>query len=374
MTSSDTHLLPSLTEDDGDIPILIPDLPSHLSSESSFDPSTKGDDVGPKLNRSPISAESKDKIPITIVTGFLGSGKTTLLNYILTENHQKKIAVILNEFGESNEIEKQLSISQDGSLFEEWLELRNGCLCCSVKDVGIKAIEDLMLLKGKFDYILLETTGLADPGPIASMFWVDDDLGAQVYLDGIVTIVDGKYVLQHLDTEKDDGSVNETVKQIALADRLILNKMDLINEDEVTRVEERIRNVNPFTEIHRTTRSRVPLEFILNIQAFSKVQFDVKSSGLDIKSGHIDESISTITIPCSNSISQTKLTTWLTELLWEKHIPQPSETVDVATDVDVDVWRLKGLVSVINDTVDGNGELRRCVVQGVHEVCYISIS
>uniref|UniRef100_A0AAY4ADD5 CobW/HypB/UreG nucleotide-binding domain-containing protein n=1 Tax=Denticeps clupeoides TaxID=299321 RepID=A0AAY4ADD5_9TELE len=136
------------------------------------------------------------QIPVTIITGYLGSGKTTLLNYILTEQHNKRIAVILNEFGEGSALEKSLAVSQAGELYEEWLELRNGCLCCSVKDNGLKAIENLMEKKGKFDYILLETTGLADPGSVASMFWVDAELGSDLYLDGIVTVVDAKYGMQ----------------------------------------------------------------------------------------------------------------------------------------------------------------------------------
>ncbi|CAG8642500.1 1720_t:CDS:2 [Acaulospora colombiana] len=162
------------------------------------------------------------KVPITIVTGYLGSGKTTLLNYILTENHGKRIAVILNEFGESNEIEKSLSIAQGGDLFEEWLELKNGCL-----DNGVKAIENLMQKKGKFDYILLETTGLADPGPIISIFWLDDDLGSDIYLDGVVTIVDAKYIQKDyasslFDTppliESDHHHIEEDVKTICLTE------------------------------------------------------------------------------------------------------------------------------------------------------------
>ncbi|XP_076860359.1 zinc-regulated GTPase metalloprotein activator 1 isoform X1 [Brachyhypopomus gauderio] len=149
------------------------------------------------------------QIPVTIITGYLGAGKTTLLNYILTEQHNKRIAVILNEFGEGNALEKSLAVSQAGELYEEWLELRNGCLCCSVKDNGLKAIENLMEKKGKFDYILLETTGLADPGSVASMFWVDAELGSDLYLDGIITVIDAKYGLQHLIEEKPEGLINE---------------------------------------------------------------------------------------------------------------------------------------------------------------------
>ncbi|XP_006231255.1 zinc-regulated GTPase metalloprotein activator 1 isoform X6 [Rattus norvegicus] len=176
------------------------------------------------------------KIPVTIVTGYLGAGKTTLLNYILTEQHNRKIAVILNEFGEGSAVEKSLAVSQGGELYEEWLELRNGCLCCSVKDNGLKAIENLMQKKGKFDYILLETTGLADPGAVASMFWVDAELGSDIYLDGIITVVDSKYGLKHLTEEKPDGLVNEATRQVALADMILINKTDLVSEEELNKL------------------------------------------------------------------------------------------------------------------------------------------
>uniref|UniRef100_A0A8I3WAD4 CobW/HypB/UreG nucleotide-binding domain-containing protein n=1 Tax=Callithrix jacchus TaxID=9483 RepID=A0A8I3WAD4_CALJA len=179
------------------------------------------------------------KIPVTIITGYLGAGKTTLLNYILTEQHSKR-AVILNEFGEGSALEKSLAVSQGGELYEEWLELRNGCLCCSVKDNGLKAIENLMQ-KGKFDYILLETTGLADPGAVASMFWVDAELGSDIYLDGIITIVDSKYGLKHLTEEKPYGLINEATRQVALADIILINKTDLVPEEDVKKLRTTIR-------------------------------------------------------------------------------------------------------------------------------------
>ncbi|KAI5750686.1 hypothetical protein M8J77_000359 [Diaphorina citri] len=146
-------------------------------------------------------------VPVTIITGYLGAGKTTLLNYILTEQHDKKIAVILNEFGEGSAMEKSVSVGDNGNLYEEWLELKNGCLCCSVKDNGVKAIENLMLKRGKFDYILLETTGLADPGPIAKVFWLDKELGSDIYLDGIVTVVDCKHTID-VNIQKKIGKTN----------------------------------------------------------------------------------------------------------------------------------------------------------------------
>ncbi|XP_058875672.1 zinc-regulated GTPase metalloprotein activator 1-like isoform X1 [Acipenser ruthenus] len=197
-----------------------------------------------------------DQIPVTIITGYLGAGKTTLLNYILTEQHNKRIAVILNEFGEGSALEKSLAVSQAGELYEEWLELRNGCLCCSVKDNGLKAIENLMQKKGKFDYILLETTGLADPGAVASMFWVDAELGSDIYLDGIVTVIDAKYGMQHLTEAKPDGLINEAERQVALADLAIINKTDLVEEEVLNQLKEVVRSINGLVRIQETQKSR----------------------------------------------------------------------------------------------------------------------
>ncbi|XP_055150370.1 zinc-regulated GTPase metalloprotein activator 1B isoform X16 [Symphalangus syndactylus] len=181
------------------------------------------------------------KIPVTIITGYLGAGKTTLLNYILTEQHSKRVAVILNEFGEGSALEKSLAVSHGGELYEEWLELRNGCLCCSVKDNGLRAIENLMQKKGKFDYILLETTGLADPGAVASMFWVDAELGSDIYLDGIITIVDSKYGLKHLTEEKPDGLINEATRAI--------NGLGQILETQRSSLQKKLQHV-PGTQPH----------------------------------------------------------------------------------------------------------------------------
>uniref|UniRef100_A0A8C7XHA4 COBW domain containing n=1 Tax=Oryzias sinensis TaxID=183150 RepID=A0A8C7XHA4_9TELE len=159
----------------------------------------------------PQPAPPAQQIPVTIITGYLGAGKTTLLNYILTEQHNKRIAVILNEFGEGSALEKSLAVSQAGELYEEWLELRNGCLCCSVKDNGLKAIENLMEKKGKFDYILLETTGLADPGAVASMFWVDAELGSDIYLDGIDVVRSINGLVKILETQRSRVDLSEVL-------------------------------------------------------------------------------------------------------------------------------------------------------------------
>ncbi|KAK9721778.1 hypothetical protein K7432_003177 [Basidiobolus ranarum] len=304
-------------------------------------------------------SDIEKKIPITIVTGFLGSGKTTLLNYILTEQHNKRVAVILNEFGESSDIEKSLSVNQDGELYEEWLELRNGCLCCSVKDSGVKAIENLMTKKGKFDYILLETTGLADPGPIASIFWLDDQLCSEIFLDGIITVVDAKHVEQHLQEKKANNEVNEAVKQIALADRLILNKVDLVNESDLERLESSIRSINSEASLIKTEKARVSMDFILDIGAYdvstTKGAPDFVNSA---SSNHLDQGVTTVCIRFENDCEDVKkVEKWIQELLWEGKIPG----CDVGED-EIAVLRLKGILTPRNQPNT------RVVIQGVHEI------
>lgn len=299
-------------------------------------------------------------VPVTIITGFLGSGKTTLLNYILTEQHGKRIAVILNEFGEGDAMEKSLSVGQSGALYEEWLELRNGCMCCSVKDSSVKAIEELMKRKGRFDYIMLETTGLADPGPIASIFWLDEELGSDVYLDGIIDVVDAKYFLRHVSEEKQDGLVNETVRQVALADVLILNKLDLVSNDELGPVRSAVREINSVARVIETTHSCVNIESVLDLNAYSYKGLKDKLSAPSFvqsseeKGRHLDNSISTITLDIPGDVNPAKLDTFLQHLLWEKDINDSNGR-------SMEIYRLKGVVSV-------HGENRRVLVQAVHEL------
>uniref|UniRef100_A0A5F9C7I2 CobW C-terminal domain-containing protein n=1 Tax=Oryctolagus cuniculus TaxID=9986 RepID=A0A5F9C7I2_RABIT len=282
------------------------------------------------------------KIPVTIITGYLGAGKTTLLNYILTEQHSKRIAVILNEFGEGSAVEKSLAISQGGELYEEWLELGNGCLCCSVKDNGIRAIENLMQRKGKFDYILLETTGLADPGAVASMFWVDAELGSDIYLDGIITVVDSKYGFKHLTEEKPDGLINEATRQVALADIILMNKTDLVPEEDLNKL--------------RTT-IRVDLSNVLDLHAFdslSGVSLQKKLQHVPTTQPHLDQSITTVTFEVPGNVKEERLNEFIQSLLWEKNV----------TDKDrhcMEVIRLKGLVSI-------KEKPQQVIVQGVHEL------
>ncbi|KAM9082052.1 zinc-regulated GTPase metalloprotein activator 1A isoform 1-T2 [Megaptera novaeangliae] len=297
------------------------------------------------------------KIPVTIITGYLGAGKTTLLNYILTEQHSKRIAVILNEFGEGSALEKSLAVSQGGELYEEWLELRNGCLCCSVKDSGLRAIENLMQKKGKFDYILLETTGLADPGAVASMFWVDAELGVDIYLDGIITVVDSKYGLNHLAEEKPDGLINEASRQVALADIIILNKTDLVSEEDLSKLRTTVRSTNGLGKILETQRSRVDLSSILDLHAFdslSGISLQRKLQNVPTTQPHLDQSIVTVTFEVPGNAKEESLNVYIQNLLWEKNVRNRDDDC-------MEVIRLKGLVSL-------RDKPQQVIVQGVHEL------
>ena len=197
------------------------------------------------------------RIPVTILTGFLGSGKTTLLNRVLTAQHGKRIAVIENEYGEVG-IDQALVVNAD----EEIFEMNNGCICCTVRGDLIRILGNLRQRRDRFDYVLVETTGLADPGPVAQTFFVDDEVREHYRLDGIVTLVDARHVWQHLD----DSS--ECQEQIAFADKIILNKIDLATPEDVDRLEERIRSMNRAARIHRVCQAEVPMEEVLNVRAF----------------------------------------------------------------------------------------------------------
>jgi G3E family GTPase len=208
------------------------------------------------------------RIPVLVITGVLGSGKTTLLNYILTAPHGKRIAVIENEFGEIGIDDKLIKANNKIKTDEDIVETMNGCLCCTVRADLVKVLFRLLERKSQFDYIIIETTGMADPGPVAQTFFANQKLGYQLRLDGIVTLVDAFHVRQHLDEVKEDGAVNEAVQQVAFADRILLNKIDLCTPAEVDAVESQIRSINATAALYRTERSRVDLNHILDLRAF----------------------------------------------------------------------------------------------------------
>ncbi|KAI1133096.1 CobW/HypB/UreG, nucleotide-binding domain-containing protein [Nemania abortiva] len=327
------------------------------------------EDAPPELVQAGHQVEGEEliKVPITIVTGYLGAGKTTLLNYILTARHGKKIAVIMNEFGDSIDIEKSLTVNKGGEQVEEWLEVGNGCICCSVKDSGVNAIESLMEKKGAFDYILLETTGLADPGNLAPLFWVDEGLGSTIYLDGIVTLVDAKNILRSLDdpTGKVDGHedydnhgplMTTAHVQISHADVVVINKADLVTAEELENVRARIQAINGLAKIHVTERSKVPrLEgVLLDLHAYDQVEIlDTMEKG----HSHLDPTISTVSfsIPLLDTSRLREIDGWLRSVLWESEVPSAS-----SEPAKCEIHRLKA--RLVFD--DGNTK----VIQGVREI------
>src|SRR5437764_8667344 len=198
-----------------------------------------------------------EKLPVTVLTGYLGAGKTTLLNRILSEPHGKKYAVIVNEFGEIG-IDNDLVVGAD----EEVFEMNNGCICCTVRGDLIRIIQGLMRRKGKFDAIIVETTGLADPAPVAQTFFVDDAVGRKAKLDAVVTVADARWLKDRL------RDAPEAKNQIAFADVILLNKTDLVSAAELEEVEGRIRAINPYARLHKTERCAVPLPEVLGRNAF----------------------------------------------------------------------------------------------------------
>ncbi|KAI9592937.1 CobW/HypB/UreG, nucleotide-binding domain-containing protein [Syncephalis fuscata] len=267
-------------------------------------------------DRNPLETEETvAKIPITIVTGFLGAGKTPYLTIYLLHN-MANVLPTLNSGMLGSAIEKSLQVAgQDGQLYEEWLELRNGCLCCNVKDIGVQAIENLMKKRGKFDYILLETTGLADPGPIASMFGL---MMRFAYLAEV----------------NDNNPVNTAVRQIAMADRLLLNKIDLLTEQELLEIEQQISLINAAAQLQRSEQSRVPVEFVLNLGAYDSapdpphIHTSVSTANhlQDVTTVCLEWTATTDTAHRTDSSLAVRLERWIQMILWEKHITSSSSS------------------------------------------------
>ncbi|KRA56354.1 cobalamin biosynthesis protein CobW [Caulobacter sp. Root655] len=317
------------------------------------------------------TAPAPGKIPVTVLTGYLGAGKTTLLNRILTEEHGKRYAVIVNEFGEVG-IDNDLVVGAD----EEVFEMNNGCVCCTVRGDLIRVLQGLMKRKGGFDAIIVETTGLADPGPVAQTFFVDDDVKARTYLDSVTAVVDAKHILLRL------GDSKEAVEQIAFADQIVLNKTDLVSEDDLRHVEARIKRINPLAPIHRAQRSNVPLEAIIGKHSFDLERItelepeflnpghgeaghvhdehcghdhhghDHHHHGHDHGHGHDhksdihDDGVKGISLTLDRPVDGQKITVWLNELLARR---------------GPDILRAKGIIDV-------KGEERRLVFQAVHMI------
>ncbi|MGL5164805.1 MAG: CobW family GTP-binding protein [Afipia sp.] len=303
-----------------------------------------------------MSEAAAAKIPVTVLTGYLGAGKTTLLNRILSENHGKRYAVIVNEFGEIG-IDNDLIVGAD----EEVFEMNNGCVCCTVRGDLVRIIDGLMKRKGKFDAIILETTGLADPAPVAQTFFVDEDVREKTALDAVVTVADAKWLSDRL---KD---APEAKNQIAFADVIVLNKTDLVSKAELAEVEARIRAINPYATLHRTERAQVKLSDVLERGAFDLDRIlEIEPEFLEddghghdhdhhhhdhdhdhhhhgLKHYH-DEDMQSLSLRTDKPIDPTKFMPWLQEL--------------VAKDGEK-ILRSKGILSF-------KGDDDRYVFQGVH--------
>ena len=278
-----------------------------------------------------------EKIPVTVLTGYLGAGKTTLLNRILTEPHGKRYAVIVNEFGEIG-IDNDLVVGAD----EEVFEMNNGCICCTVRGDLIRIMDGLMKRKGKFDAIIVETTGLADPAPVAQTFFVDQDVSDAAKLDAVVTVADAKWLTDRL---KD---APEAKNQIAFADVIILNKIDLVSPDELAAVEDRIRAINPYARIHRAKNCQVPIAEVLNRNAFDLDRI-IELAPDFLEEGHHhhhDEDMQSVSVRHPGAVDPDKFMPWISDLT-QREGPN--------------ILRCKGIVAF-------PGEPKRFVFQGVHMI------
>ncbi|MBS0643940.1 MAG: GTP-binding protein [Proteobacteria bacterium] len=277
------------------------------------------------------------QVPVTVLTGYLGAGKTTLLNRILTEQHGRKYAVVINEFGELG-VDNDLVVDTD----EEVFEMNNGCICCTVRGDLIRIVGGLMKRRDKFDGIIIETTGLANPAPVAQTFFVDDAVKAKTRLDAIVTVVDAKHLPERL---KDS---HEAEDQIAFADVIILNKTDLVTPEELEAVEAAIRQINRFAVIHRTQRSAVPIAEVLDRGAFDLqriLAFQPDFLSGDDEHSH-NEDVRSMSFEVEKPIDPEKFNAWIGMLLQDK---------------GPDLLRTKGILNYANDD-------RRFAFQAVHMI------
>jgi G3E family GTPase len=297
---------------------------------------------------------TSDKIPVTVLTGYLGAGKTTLLNRILSEPHGQKYAVIVNEFGEIG-IDNDLIVGAD----EEIFEMNNGCICCTVRGDLIRIIQGLMRRKGKFDAIIVETTGLADPAPVAQTFFVDPEIGRKAKLDAVVTVADAKWLKERL------RDAPEAKNQIAFADVILVNKTDLVGDADLREIEARIRAINPYATLHLTQRCTVPLAAVLHRNAFDLDRIlDVEPQFLEAGDSHDhhhdhadghdhdhgglkhyhDEDMQSLSLKTERVLDPDKFLPWIQNLV---------------TQEGQNILRTKGILAFKDDP-------RRFALQGVH--------
>jgi G3E family GTPase len=282
-------------------------------------------------------SETSTQVPVTVLTGYLGAGKTTLLNRILTEQHGRKYAVVINEFGELG-VDNDLVVDSD----EEVFEMNNGCICCTVRGDLIRIVGGLMKRRDRFDGIIIETTGLANPAPVAQTFFVDEGVKEKTRLDAIVTVVDAKHLPERL------ADSHEAEDQIAFADVIVLNKTDLVTPEELEAVEARVRQINKFAVIHRTQRAELPIEQVLDQGAFDLeriLRFDPDFLSGEDEHEH-NQDITSLSFEVDKPIDPEKFNAWIGALLQEQ---------------GPNLLRTKGILAY-------KGEDRRFAFQAVHMI------